>query len=128
MDLSITSYLYHLGANLLHSPESVTISSIFEWETCLEVAIVGVHLPSRADWANPLKSIGSTRGSSGVGIALVGKTDNPLGLWSSEDLRKMMLEGYCHLERCRRLGGNTYLAGNCQSSEGGKTSLHVEVL
>jgi hypothetical protein len=30
MDLGITSYLDHLGANLLHSPESVTISSTFE--------------------------------------------------------------------------------------------------
>ncbi|ELR06522.1 hypothetical protein GMDG_02157 [Pseudogymnoascus destructans 20631-21] len=86
VDLSIASYLDHLRANLLHKRESVTDSNTSEEETYLEVAIVRVHLPSRADWANPLKSIGSTSGSSGVGIALVGKTDDPL--WSTDDLHR----------------------------------------
>lgn len=68
VDLGITSDLDHLHADLLNKLESVIMPRIFEGETCLEVAIVRVHLPGRSNWANPLKSIGSTSGSRGVGI------------------------------------------------------------
>lgn len=87
VDLGIASYLDHLIADLLHSPESVTISSILGYGTCLEIAIVRVHLHGRANWANPLESIGSASGSSSVSIALAGKTDEPLG--RTEDLHRI---------------------------------------
>lgn len=64
----------------------MTISSIFEQQTCLEVAIVRVNLTGRGDWTNPLESIGSAGGSSGVGLEVVGKTEN-LALWGCEDLK-----------------------------------------
>jgi hypothetical protein len=64
----------------------MTISSTSEEETCLEVAIVRVHLTGRGDWTNPLESIGSTSRSSGVGLEVIGKTEN-LTLWGCEDLK-----------------------------------------
>lgn len=86
VDLCVASYSDHLHANVLHESGSVMISSTFEEETCLEVAIVRVYLTGRGDWPNPLESIGSTSGSSGVGLEVVGKTAN-LALWGCEDLK-----------------------------------------
>jgi hypothetical protein len=86
VDLCIASYSDHLHANILHDSESVIIPSTFEEETCLEVTIVRVHLAGRGDWANPLESIGRAGGSSGVGLEVVGKTEN-LALWGCEDLK-----------------------------------------
>lgn len=61
-----------------------------EKKTCLEIAVVRVHLTGGSDGANPLNGVGRTSGNSSIGIELVGKTDDSLG--SSEDLQSMISE------------------------------------